>query len=111
MGAKVQTLELLLLLPLPSLGSLILRIMLCVLRAGFLFAKTLLQPHHGGKRGDAHLPPRIRLRDCGAWSSALPRNSNLKKTAIPPPHMRGLELHAPTRKKAAQPPLVTTCRG
>jgi hypothetical protein len=66
-------------------------------------------------------PPRVRLRDCGAWSSALPRNSNLKKklpargvnfvTAIPPPHMRGLELHAPTRKKAAQPPLVTTWRG
>ena len=58
--------------------------------------------NYGGKRGVAHLPPRVRLRDCGAWSSALLRNStkiinrSRRAGAIPPPHMRGLELHAPT---------------
>jgi hypothetical protein len=97
MGAKVQTLELLLLLPLPSLGSLILRIMLCVLGAGhtiysfagfgFLFAKTFLRESasatavpgaprspatptktKSSRRAGSISSPQFRHRICGVWS-------------------------------------------
>jgi hypothetical protein len=68
MGTKVQTLELLLLLPLPSLGS-----HFCSQYA------PLFQHYHGEKRGVAHLPPKVRLRNCGAWSFALLRNSYTKQ--------------------------------
>ena len=39
--------------------------------------------NYGGKRGVAHLPPRVRLRNCGAWNSTLLRNSNTTQSTAP----------------------------